>query len=270
MRAYSTIAWLAAACSGDPHHPAPDAGCVPKPQDLHILSLAVPSGATYPAKLYVEVAPPSLFLLDTGSAQTFLREELGTPPAANAGTVAIGCDTLALPGYAEAPLGSLDGLDVTGTFGLDRLLSGPSLVDVEHAQLVMGGDFPEAASWRTAPFDLVQQTLLARVTLEGHDVRLLVDTGSDHTLWLGQMGQPGDTEIMTIDSAGNPLTEYLGTGDLAIGGVHATVPLVRAPSFPYLEQYFATLGGNIAGLLGLSSFARALEIDPAATVVRLE
>ena len=91
-------------------------------------------------------------------------------------------------------------------------------------------------------------------------------TGAAHTLALGEQGQPGDEEITSFDSAGNPLTFYLGTGDLAVGGMVQTVPLVRAPSFPYLESYVESLGGNIAGLLGVSSFPRALLIDPGGTI----
>ena len=281
MRAWLVLGPLLAACGGAADSRGAsdastgDAACVPGPLALHVLTDG--SGASYPAKLYTDVkpaaAPPALFMIDTGSAQTFLRQQLGTQPTANAGVVAIGCTSLALPGYAEADLGTFDGLDVIGSVGLDRLLGGPSLVDIANAQLVIhtaGDPFPDAAAWPSATFDLVQNTLLAHVSLDGNDVRLLVDTGSDHSLWLGQPGQPGDTTITTIDSADDPLTEYLGTGDLAIGGVHTTVPLVRAPSFPYLQEYFDQLGGNIAGLLGLSSFAHAIEIDPAAAVIRIE
>jgi hypothetical protein len=237
----------------------------------------VPDAGTYPARLFVEVEPlggaRGLFLLDTGSAQTFLREELGSAPEADAGVVRIGCDSRALPGFAEESLGPpFDGLDLIGTYGLDRLVSGTSLIDVEHGVLAVpatGSLLAESAGWPAAPFDLDQLTLLAHVSLEGHDVRLLVDTGSDHTLWLGQQPQPGDTPEMSVDSAGNPLTLYLGSGRVTIGGWTETVPIVRAPSFPYLEQYITTLGGNIAGLLGLSSFARALAIDPAARMIRV-
>jgi hypothetical protein len=261
--------------------PPPDAGAVPDEAgtcdagssiSLHVLSLSIADGGLYPGKLYAEVTragAPALFMIDTGSAQTFLREELGSPAVADAGSVELGCDTFALPGFAEAALGTVDGLDVIGTFGLDRFLGGPSLFDVAGARLTSRGAFPEAATWPSAPFDLVQTTLLAHVTLDGHDVRLLVDTGSTHSLWLGQAGQPGDSPIDTVDSAGNPLTLYLGTGQITIGAWSETVPLVRAPSFPYLESYVSQLGGNIAGLLGVSSFARALEIDPEAKVVRV-
>jgi hypothetical protein len=254
-----------------------DGGCDSGSLPLQVLPLPIADGGLYPGKLYLPVtrgASRGLFLIDTGSAQTFLREELGSPSVTDAGSVQLGCDTLTLPGFAEAPQGTIDGVEVIGTFGLDRFLDGASLFDVDRARLTIhapGDRFPEAAAWPSAPFDLVQRTvLLAHVTLEGQSVRLLVDTGSDHTLWLGQEGQPGDSPITTFDSAGNPLTLYLGTGQVTIGGWTERVPLVRAPSFPYLEDYVKQLGGNIAGLLGLSSYAHALEIDPSARVVRVK
>src|SRR5262249_24464924 len=116
---------------------------------LHVLSLPIADGGLYPGKLYAEVTragSPARFMIDTGSAQTFLREELASPPVADAGSIELGCDTLALPGFAEAALGNVDGLDVIGTFGLDRFLGGPSLFDVAGARLTSHGPFPEAAA----------------------------------------------------------------------------------------------------------------------------
>jgi hypothetical protein len=37
--------------------------------------------------------------------------------------------------------------------------------------------------------------------------------------------------------------------------------MLRAPSFPYLEQTVAALGGDVQGLLGLSSLGDAFVLD---------
>src|SRR5262245_54325970 len=133
---------VCAACASPAEHPdaAADgmADCDPHTLPLHVLSLALPTGEPAPAKLYVQVVRDGargLFLVDTGSATTFLQLPLGRPPSANAGVVRIGCDDVSVRGYPETDLGTVDGLAVIGTFGLDRFLTGPVLVDVEQARL---------------------------------------------------------------------------------------------------------------------------------------
>jgi hypothetical protein len=129
----------------------------------------------------------------------------------------------------------------------------------------------EAASWPALAYDDVQGHVIAPVSLDDQPLRLMLDTGAFHTLWLGQEGQPGDQEIETQDAEGNPLFFYLGEVDLTMAGrATVTVPVLRAPSFPYFEQTVAALGGNIHGLLGLSSFQdRAMLFDGEAHEVRL-
>ena len=77
--------------------------------------------------------------------------------------------------------------------------------------------------------------------------------------------------MQTADAEGNPLSFFLGEVDLEMAARDAvTVPVLRAPSFPYFEQTVANLGGNIHGLLGLTSFReRALLFDGDANEVRL-
>jgi hypothetical protein len=48
---------------------------------------------------------------------------------------------------------------------------------------------------------------------------------------------------------------------LTIGTVQRTIPVLRAPSFPYLEQTVAALGSDVHGLLGLSSLSDAFVLD---------
>ena len=122
-----------------------------------------------------------------------------------------------------------------------------------------------------AAYDNVEGMIIAPVLLDATPVRLMLDTGAFHTLWLGQQGEPGDQEIETGDAKGNELFFFLGEVDLEMAARDVvSVPVLRAPSFPYFEQTVASLGGNIHGLLGLTSFReRALLFDGTANEVRL-
>jgi hypothetical protein len=216
------------------------------------------------------------FFIDTGSSLTFL--DLG-PDGPNfvedAAVVTIVCETLTIPGrggLAEKP--DAFGLPVVGYLGADFFLASTGLLDVPGRRVVRPAPevwVAEAGSWSVLPFDDVQGHMLAPVELDGTPVRLMIDTGAFHTLWLGQQGQPGDVEIETSDAEGTPLFFYLGEADLTMAGRDVrTVPVLRAPSFPYFEQTVAALGGNLHGLLGLTSFeGRALLIDGRASEIRI-
>ncbi len=214
-------------------------------------------------------------LLDTGSNATFLDEPLGSPdPVPDAGEVAIGCETRTLIGRPVVPEDPFQGLTNVGTVGVDLLLKGPSKIDFTASVATLhasGAPFPETAAWPNAPFDLDEGLVLPHVSLDGMPVRLMLDTGSPDTLWLGQQPNPGDQEIDTTDAEGNPVKLYLGTVDVTIGTKTLTVPVYRVPSFPYLEKTIQDLGGNIQGLLGLSALGSSgFVIDPDTTVVRID
>jgi hypothetical protein len=164
---------------------------------------------------------------------------------------------------------------VAFNFGDDESASPPNDASVSNdgapttdAAPLPGSPFTDAASWPNAPFDLDKGLVLPHVSLNGTAVRLVLDTGSDHTLWLGQQPKAGDTEVDTTDAQGNPVKLYFGTAMLMIGAWQGSVPVLRAPSFPYLEQTVTDLGGNVAGLLGLSSLGAAFVIDGDSQVVR--
>ncbi len=248
---------FAIGCSSHPAAPQPD---VPSCDGQTIPLIAMPG------RLHVAVDDgAAVLLVDTGSSTTFLQEPLGSPdPVPNAGTIALGCRMLAVDGRPEAADTPVNGVPSIGTLGTDVLRGGPSELDLAGAELVLHPDgvpFPEAAGWPTVPFDLADGLVLPHVALDGTPVRLMLDTGSGDTLWLGQQPEPGDVEIDTTDAEGNVVKLYQGTVELTIGAWQGTVPVLRAPSFPYLEQTVATLGGNIAGLLGLSSLGKAVVID---------
>ncbi len=114
--------------------------------------------------------------------------------------------------------------------------------------------------------------MLAPVVADSRSLRLMIDTGAQDTLWLGEEGEPGDQVVTTTDATGAEIDLYYGDVDLEMAGEDAvTVPCFRAPSFPYFEQTVAALGGNLHGLLGLSSLrGRRFVIDGEAHAILLE
>jgi hypothetical protein len=201
----------------------------------------------------------AVLLVDTGSPTTFLQQPLGSPdPTPDAGSIVLACTTVELDGRPESPDQPVNGVPSIGTLGVDRVLGGE--LDLAGAAL-RTTDLDDASTWPAAPFDLVDGLVLAHVELGGMPVRLMLDTGSSDTLWLGQGPQPGDVEIDAVDAEGNTIPMYKGTVELAIGTWHGTVAVLRAPSFPYFEQTVADLGGNVAGLLGLSALGQGVELD---------
>lgn len=216
------------------------------------------------------------FFLDTGSGLTFVSLGAGQPAfVPDAAEVRFGCATMSLPGRGGlAPLGTVKGKKVVGYMGVDLLVAPTSLLEREKKTLTVPA--PDAAiaasaTWSTLAYEDIQGMIIAPVTLDAEPVRLMLDTGAQHTLWLGEQGQPGDLEVMTTDAEGTPISLFLGTVSLEMAGRAAvTVDVLRAPSFPYFEKTVAALGGNIHGLLGLSSFQeRDMLIDGVAREVRL-
>jgi hypothetical protein len=247
---------LACAACGSSGHVAADAsvdacaGSLPlvvTPQRLHVM--ATHDGA------------PAMLLVDTGSPTTFLQEPLGSPdPVHHAGTIGLGCTTLELDGRPVVADDPVAGVPTIGTFGVDRLLPGPTTLDIAGAAIA-SGEPDAAAAWPTASYDVALGLVLAHVALDGRPVRLMLDTGSPATLWLGEQPQPGDVEVDTTDAVGNVVRLYAGTATLTIGATTTTIDVLRAPSFPYLEQTVADLGGNVAGLLGLSALGHGFVLD---------
>jgi hypothetical protein len=243
------------------------------------IDLRVHASTGVPDRIHVPVTfqgKPALFLLDTGSALTFLTLGAKDPDyVPNAGTVTVGCSTLSLPGRGGlAPSPDEYGLPVVGTLGVDFLVGGATLLDTAAQSLVRHHDVtvpPGVSGWDELHWDDVKGHVVVPTTLDGVAARLILDTGSPHNLWLGQQGKPGDLEVMTSDAKGNPLTFYFGDVTMVLTASEAViVPVLRAPSFPYFEATVKLLGGNIHGLLGLSALQnRALFFEGATGRIRL-
>lgn len=243
------------------------------------IELLVEHAAPYPSRLWAPVDledESAALFLDTGSAVTFLYLGADGPKfVEDAGSVDTGCETLSVAGRAFARDREVEGLPVAGILGADYLLDATSALDLAGETLVRwprGATIPGTEGFAAAPFDDVQGHLIAPVVVDGVPLRLMVDTGSPDLLWLGQEGEPGDEEVQTTDAEGNILTFYAGSALLEMGGEDALeVPVLRAPSFPYFEETVRILGGNIHGLLGLSSLgSRLVVVDPEASALLLE
>lgn len=238
-----------------------------------------------PYKLYVPAATDghsAAFLLDTGSPYTFLHEPLGdggtsTSPGdgvvMDAGSAVLGCDRLTLMGAAVADDPSIDGLRVAGTLGDEHLLARSVHLDFGSREVVWsdpGVPFAGAATWPSARFDRPGGYVrIHDVAFDGTPVQMFVDTGSADSLWIGQQGQPGDTEIDGEDARGEKFKMYLGTATVSIGAYQEKVPVFRVPSFPYLQESVDRLHGQLNGLFGLSAFPRGIVFDTDANVVRI-
>lgn len=247
-----------------------------KPRVVTITLVVTGSGSTVD-RLYAPVrheGKDALLVLDTGAAMSFLHMGLKaaryTPKA---GSVEIGGYTLELAGRNFDPL-THAGKQVVGTLGADFLLLGLGDLDLKCGKLTvyLNGAPAPGATWPAVAFDNVYGHVITPVKLDGQSLRLMLDTGAQHTLWLGQQGKPGDQTVQTTDAVGNVLTLYLGSASLTLGSdPPKQVSVLRAPSFPYFEKTVKTLGGNIHGLLGLSALVgRSIIFDGAASKLRLE
>jgi hypothetical protein len=244
---------------------------------INVADMIVESDDGVATRLHVPIeheGTDAALFFDTGSALSFFALGVDGPRyVPHAGDVALGCDTVPMAGRAFDSFGMTGALELVGILGADYLLGGVSEIDTAGAKLVRraGALPPEQRAWPLQSYEDIQGHIITGVTLDGRAVRLMFDTGAPHILWLGEEGQPGDQTVTTTDAVGNVLTLYLGEVALEMVGEPAeTVPVLRAPSFPYFEQTVKALGGNIHGLLGLSALrGRNLVVDPDGATLRL-
>jgi hypothetical protein len=271
-----------AAGDGSPGDAA-DGACSSLSLPLIVTTAETRAGGSAPTALFVPAtyeSLPSVFQLDTGSANTFLHEPLrdgGTPSRANvtldAGRVQLGCDLVSVVGIPIIDSAPVNGKPCVGTLGNDRLLTRPVKLDFSAGHVVWnepGSPFAEAASWPSARFDRPGRYVrIHDVTFDGTPVTLFVDTGSPDSLWVGQQGLPGDVPVSGEDARGDVLKVYWGTVTVGIGSYRETVPVFRAPSFPYLADAARAVDTKVDGMFGLSSFRHGIVLDTDAMLVRL-
>jgi hypothetical protein len=244
------IALLLVGCGGDGSEPAaPDAApCTPD------VTLRVTRDARGPTRLYAMIekdGEAAALLVDTGSQLSFLSHD-GPDGAPNVGTVDFGCgNTRSLRGRPFHLEETADGVPVIGFLGTDYFLERSRTFDLP-AQRIRDAACP--VEWPRVPLENRYGYVFVMATVDGQLLRLGVDTGASHALWLGQDGRAGDQPVATRDAYGNPLTLYLGSAEVALGDESPrTIPMLRILHFPSLEDTNASIGGGIAGLYGLSA-----------------
>ncbi len=88
-------------------------------------------------------------------------------------------------------------------------------------------------------------------------VKLIVDTGASNVVVLGKTPRPNEVREDTVDGTASAITLFHADGEIDLGdGVTRHVPVDRSDSFPTLEGLMQSLGGDVAGLLGLTSLGR--------------
>jgi hypothetical protein len=218
----------------------------------------------------VEVeATPGLFHVDTASLVTFLLAPDAGLWVEDYAKGSLGCRERSFPG--RGGLGSLpdvDGLPVLGVAGADLFLQEPVLLDVEGARFIRNpSDLALVAEGTDLPYEVVGGVYVVDAMFDGEPVRLILDTGAGHSVWVNETPRPGEVELTTVDSLGNPLTVYQSTVELAVGGEVLEVTLLRAPVFDVVAALSEAMGVHIDGLIGLSAL-NALYSDEANGVLR--
>ena len=261
------LAILLVACGGEPAE-SPDAlSCTPGDVELRVTR--DPLGPTRIYALVTHAGEEAALLVDTGSQITFLSHD-GPDGAPNVGEVDFGCEQRrTLRGRPFHSDEMVDGRRVVGFLGNDFFLEKQRTFDLP-ANRIREGTCP--LEWPRAPIENRFDFLFVMATVDGQPLRLGFDTGAPHTLWLGQDGRPGDQAVASQDAYGNPLTLYLGNGQLAVAGAAPrSVPILRILRFPSLEDSNMAIGGGIDGLLGLTTVGdRRFCIDAAENAIRFE
>ncbi|MFT3835902.1 MAG: hypothetical protein QM723_02760 [Myxococcaceae bacterium] len=211
-------------------------------------------------------------LIDTGSGLSFLSTPQGSPDyVPDAGFLWLGSQRRLMAGRPYAVNETIDGLPVIGFLGNDFFFEQATVIDLAGERIRQEAPW-NPAEWTAVPYENRQDYMFVVVELDQVTRRLGFDTGAGDALLLDAGPQPGDQPVQTQDAYGNMLTLYLGTTQLSIdGGTPRTVPLLRAPTFPSLEDSNHALGGShIDGLFGLSALpGGAIGIDAAHSIIWL-
>jgi len=215
-------------------------------------------------RLHVQLAARGTlgeFLVDTGSLKSFVtRSGDGTDTSAS---TTIFCRPMTLPIIARLRPGTTpDGLPQAGVLGSDLIEHGAVLdLDLVNGRLEWyepAPAEPRPARAMMLPIEYRNGWLVASgIKLEGRDVKLIVDTGASNAIFVSKTPRLNEVREDTVDGTASPITLYHADGDLDLGdGVTRHVPVDRTDAFPTLEGLIQSLGGDIAGLLGLTSLGR--------------
>lgn len=202
------------------------------------------------------------FLVDTGSRTSFATHS-GEEKDSSARAV-ISCTETTLPIIARLRPGvTPDGRPQSGVLGADLVAHGETL-DLDLAGETLAWYAPGVAPEMLPP-DVVRLPIEHRkgwlvasgLRVNGREVKLVVDTGATNVILVDPTPRPGEVREDTVDGTASAITLFHADGEIAFpDGVVRQVPVDRTDAFPTLEGLIATLGGDVAGLLGMTSLGR--------------
>lgn len=211
-------------------------------------------------------------IVDTGSQYTFLSTDGGVDMQPGVGSLVFHCGPAReVPGRPITLHESVDGRAVVGVLGADFFFERLRELDLVAETIRAISDRTPPPGALALPYENVKGFLFVSVSIDDTPLRLGFDTGAPHALWLGAAAQPGDTPESSQDAYGDPITLYLGHATLAVAGEPPRgIPLLRAPSFPSLEDSNKLVGGKIDGLFGLTTMGtRRIRIDARTSTIWL-
>lgn len=191
--------------------------------------------------------------IDTGSPLTFVFGAPGDPEyVEHAGDVEVGCElypvsSLTLDAVGREPF---NGKPILGIVGMDFFSEVPTEIDYPARRVVryLEGGAPDVGL-TAVDVDWTGVRIVVDASLDDEPVRLIYDAGSPHTLWVGQVAQPGDEEVVLGTADGGTVLVYEGDAALDFAtDREVIIPVWRTPAFPYLEEELIELDAD--GLLG--------------------
>ncbi|MEO1267279.1 MAG: hypothetical protein AAFX99_04210 [Myxococcota bacterium] len=231
-----------------------DIGFAPCQESLDLIVTADDLGYR---RMYARIlyeGEPAALLVDTGSQLTFLSALDAPDGTPDIGEVDFGCGPRSLLGrpFSAASEVVEAGLPVVGFVGSDFFASSLKRVDLNAKTVTPATEIhPEAVA---LTYEDVFGYMFVDVEIDGTPLKLGFDTGANHALWIGVDGQPGDTPINSVDGYGNPITLFLGSGELGWDTMPAvTVPVMRILEHRSIEDSDELIGVDAQGLFGLTT-----------------
>ena len=199
------------------------------------------------------------YLVDTGSLKSFVTHS-GSEEGTSA-TAVIFCQETSLPIIARLRPGMTPaGEPQAGVLGSDLVTHG-AVLDLDLARGSLSWYQPARPIPPGAivlPIEYRNGWLVASgINVNGRDVKLVVDTGASNIILIDTVPRAGEVREDTVDGTASAITLFHGDGAITFAGdIARHVPVDRSDSFPTLEGLIANLGGDVAGLLGLTSLGR--------------
>jgi hypothetical protein len=218
--------------------------------------------------------------LDTGSATSFVPFDLTADPSVERTheKVRIGEVVKTLPGRRMSidpdDYGAKErhGLPVSGVLGAEEVLRGTTDLDLRSGCLTQhprGYAVPEAGSWLSVPFKVVNGVIVTHVEIDGEDHGALFDTGVGYSILISDKVEPFVAHQIVHDVRGLRVDLYDRRGYVRwADGPREEVWVERTLAFRTFDDM---LLGDVRTMVGISAMgSRRIIIDPAKNVLLVE